>query len=293
MQVLHTFFNFVKEECSRTRIVSLTKLLQTLSLMEKEGVSLELQRIQHTEDGVNFITAHSSKGLEFEHVFIIGATSTAWEKEKKNNQYKLPDTLFDIASKDDSEESRRLFYVALTRAKKQVIVSYAEQNEKGKNQEKSRFVAELEECVDIIKDSPHASNEELIEFQLATHINKVQENKADLFNHSLVDSLLENYSLSVTHLNNYLKCPTAFYFNNLIRVPAPLSPSMTFGSAAHHALEMLFKNMNNHPDKQFGDVHQFVNDFSWYMRRHEDSFTSIEFERRMGIWCNNINSLLP
>ncbi len=281
MQVLHTFFNFVKEECSRSKKTTLSKLLQTILLMEKEGVTLDLQRIVYSEDGVNFITAHSSKGLEFEHVFIIGATTNAWEKSRPLNQYKLPDTLFDLASADDAEESRRLFYVALTRAKKQVVVSYAEQNENGKNLEKSRFVAELEEYSELVQSSLHATDDELIQFQLATYSVESQETKPDLFDHALVDSLLENYSLSVTHLNNYLKCPTAFYFNNLIRVPAPLSASMTFGSAAHHALEMLFKNMNNHPEKQFADVHQFVNDFSWYMRRHEDSFIPTEFQRRM------------
>ena len=56
---------------------------------------------------------------------------------------------------------------------------------------------------------------------------------------------------------------------------------MTFGSAAHHALEMLFKNMNANEEKQFASSDQFVNDFKWYMRKHEDSFTEIEYKRRL------------
>jgi DNA helicase-2/ATP-dependent DNA helicase PcrA len=56
---------------------------------------------------------------------------------------------------------------------------------------------------------------------------------------------------------------------------------MTFGSAVHHALEVLFKKMNDTPDKQFHDVVQFIKDFKWYMRKHEDSFLPATFERKI------------
>jgi DNA helicase-2/ATP-dependent DNA helicase PcrA len=281
MQLLHTFFDFVKNECARKPKTGLTQLLEVFSLMNEEGVSLPAQRISYAEDGVHFITTHSSKGLEFEHVFIIGATTRIWEKSNNNFNFKLPDTLFSVSSEDDSEESRRLFYVAMTRAKKQLLISYAERDNNDKELEKSRFVAELETNAGLKTVPLHVSDEALLEFELNVLRSQLQTVGNDLFDNEFVDELLEKYSLSVTHLNNYLKCPTAFYFNNIVRVPAPMSASMTFGSAVHHALEMLFKNMNAHEDKQFGTAEDLFNDFKWYMRKHEDSFTDMEFKRRL------------
>lgn len=281
MQLIHTFFDFVKEECSRTKKTTLDTFLTTLTLMENEGIDLPVQKISYAEDGVHFLTAHSSKGLEFEHVFMIGCTTKAWEKSGRNMDYKLPDTMFTVVNDDDAEESRRLFYVAMTRAKKQLVISYAEKDYKEKGLEKSRFVAELETHAAIAPKQLHVSDEALLDFQLAVLTQPNSLAKQDLFDNTFVDELLDKYTLSVTHLNNYLKCPTAFYFNNIIRVPAPLSASMTFGSAVHHALEMLFKNMNASEDKQFADSAHFVNDFKWYMRKHEESFTEIEFKRRV------------
>jgi DNA helicase-2/ATP-dependent DNA helicase PcrA len=281
MQLLHTFFDFVKNECARKPRTNLTRLLNVFSLMSAEGVQLPAQRISYAEDGVHFITAHSSKGLEFEHVFIIGATTKAWEKSASNFHFKLPDTVFSVSSENESEESRRLFYVAMTRAKKQLVISYAERDNNDKDLEKSRFVAELEADAGLIPVSIHAPQESLLEFEMNVLSSKLKPATNDLFDNMFVDELLEKYSLSVTHLNNYLKCPTAFYFNNIVRVPSPLSASMTFGSAVHHSLEMLFKNMNAHPEKQFGTAEDLYNDFRWYMRKHEDGFTEIEFKRRL------------
>ena len=281
MQLLHTFFDFVKEECSRTKKTTLASLLTTIELMENESIALPIQKIEYAEEGVHFITAHSSKGLEFEHVFIMGATTKAWEKNGVNRDFKLPDTLYSVTTEDDSEESRRLFYVAMTRAKKNLVISFAERDNKEKELEKSRFVAELESNAQIETKRLHVTDEQLIDFQVSIISNPIYLAPQNLFENEFVNELLEKYTLSVTHLNNYLKCPTAFYFNNIIRVPAPLNANMTFGSAAHHALEMLFKNMNANEEKQFASSDQFVNDFKWYMRKHEDSFTEIEYKRRL------------
>lgn len=281
MQLLHTFFDFVKAECSRNPRTTLTRLLNTLVLMQNEGVDLPAQRISYAENGVHFLSAHSSKGLEFTYVYLMGCNSKAWEKNSTRGDFKLPDTLFTIVSEDDSEENRRLFYVAMTRAKTHLQISYAERDANGKELEKSRFVAELETQAELSATPLHASDENLLEFETTLLQSKPTTAKNSLFDNEFVDELLVNYSLSVTHLNNYLKCPTAFYFNNIIRVPAALSASMTFGSAVHHALEMLFKNMNAHPNKQFGTADDLYNDFRWYMRKHEDSFTEMDFKRRL------------
>ena len=94
--------------------------------MEKEKLPLPMVQVSGSDKGVNLLTAHGSKGLEFEHVFITGVNAYLWEKKRKpGGGYKFPDTLFSsMPAGDPDEELRRLFYVALTRAEKNLQVSY-------------------------------------------------------------------------------------------------------------------------------------------------------------------------
>ena len=95
-----------------------------------------------------------------------------------------------------------------------------------------------------------------------------------------IDHLLEKYSLSVTHLNNYLDCPLKFYFNNLIRVPSGKNDTMTFGSAVHWALNKLFRALPDN-NQEFHSIERFMDDFKWYMKRNREAFTDEQFTRRL------------
>lgn len=280
MEVLQTFFDFVKLECSKKPNHTLATLLETFELMQQDNLELPAEKVWYANNGVNFITAHSAKGLEFDYVFMIGCDSKTWDQSPVNRGYKLPDNLFTLTA-DEAEEARRLFYVGLTRARKHLELSYCSYELTQRELEPSRFLAELKDK-EVIKEIAVDFNQELVMDYMEKAQPKDQGSIPDtIIDNAFTDSLLEKYSLSVTHLNTYLKCPVSFYFNNFIRVPAPKSASMTFGSAIHFALEQLFRKMNAHPSKEFGGIEQVVNDFRWFMKRNRDSFTEIEFKRRM------------
>jgi len=280
LEILNTLFDFVKNECSKNHKTSISSILEIITLMEENFIALSAQKISYSENGVNFVTAHSSKGLEFEYVYIIGCLKNKWDSVSKNQNFNFPDNLFELKG-DDIEESRRLFYVAMTRAKKNLVITYPAFDNNGKELEKSRFVAELEDSGNVITHPIHLDDNALIDFNFSILKSREINIPVELIDTYHIDSILENYTLSVTHLNNYLKCPITFYFNNLIRVPAPKSASMTFGSAVHFALEKLFKNMNAHPEKLFGQKEDLLKDFKWYMHRNQECFTDADFKRRM------------
>ncbi|HEX4957235.1 MAG TPA: ATP-dependent helicase, partial [Lacibacter sp.] len=105
LQILTAFFDFVKEETRRNPLLSLQQLVGIIDLMEKEDIALPLVQVSGSDKGVNLLTAHGSKGLEFEYVFFAGCNAGFWEKKRKpGGGYKLPDTMFVTQTKQSDEE---------------------------------------------------------------------------------------------------------------------------------------------------------------------------------------------
>lgn len=282
LQVLTGLFDFIKDETHRAPLMNLQQLVSLIELMEKEDIPLPLVQVSGSEKGVNLMTAHGSKGLEFEYVFFAGCNANAWEKKRKpGGGYSFPDTMFTSQSKQtEEEELRRLFYVALTRAEKHLFISYATFKPDGKELEPSMFIAEIQDEYPDFTAVPIAIEKEtedffsILEFQqTAPEIEKMEED--------IIGRLLEKFSMNVTALNNYLKCPLEFYFKNLIRIPSPKNEATEFGSSVHYALEKLFRKMQDSGRNQFPSKEEFIADFEWYMRRHRESFTKEQFLRRM------------
>lgn len=280
LQVLTGLFEFIKEETSRNPSLTLEQLVNIFSLMEKEALSLPLVQVSGSDKAVNLLTAHGSKGLEYEYVFFAGCNASNWEKKRKpGGGYSFPDTLFQsLPKKSEEEELRRLFYVALTRAELKLMISYSKYKNDGKPLEPSMFVAEIQETHQLKSQQIILENEILSEFALVQfEVEQAPEiEKTEL---AFVDRMLEKFVMNVTALNNYLKCPLQFYYQNLVRVPSGKSEATEFGSAVHYALEKLFSKMQ--AKEQFPELTEFISDFEWYMHRHRESFTKEEFLRRM------------
>ncbi len=93
LQVLTGLFDFIKEETGRNPFLSLQGLVNIIELMEKENLALPLTQVSGSEKGVNLMTAHGSKGLEFEYIFIVGANASLWEKRESQagvSNYPIP-----------------------------------------------------------------------------------------------------------------------------------------------------------------------------------------------------------
>jgi len=282
LQVLTGLFDFIKEETRRNPRITLKDLVSVIALMQEEEIPLPLVQVSGSDKGVNLLTAHGSKGLEFEYVFFAGANSSFWEKKRKpGGGYKLPDTVFASQPKQkEEEELRRLFYVALTRAEQHLAISYCRYKNDGKDLEPSMFIAEIldEQALPVEKifiDDAVAAEFALLQFdkEEAPEIEKTEE--------EFISRMLEKFVMNVTALNNYLKCPLEFYFKNLIRIPSPKNEATEFGSSVHYALEQLFRKMQDGKKEQFPEKDIFIADFEWYMHRHRESFTREQFERRL------------
>ncbi len=281
MQILTNFFDFLKEESRKNPDIKLSELITIIDLMKKNNIRLSLNQVIFSDNGVNFLTAHGSKGLEFEHVFLIGCDKKTWDSKGRNYGFSYPDTLTQAKADDiaQMEESRRLFYVAITRAKQFLNISYSAKDKNSKEQEASQFVGEILANTHLQVTYPKVSADAMTAFYL-TQLSEDVKPKVELIDSSFISQLLQNYTLSVTHLSNYLDCPLRFYFQCLIKVPSGKSPAATFGSAVHDALKKAFRKLKENDD-EFMPVAEFMKDFNMYMYRNRDSFTKEDFKRRL------------
>jgi DNA helicase-2/ATP-dependent DNA helicase PcrA len=282
LEIVSHFFDFIKEETHRHPSLDVPSLVEMFKLMRREDIRMPLPITTGNDAGVNLLTTHGSKGLEFKHVFLAGTNAHYWEKKRSTASagYTLPDTvLSSLEHADDKEELRRLFYVAITRAKQYLHISYSQYKGDGKEAEPSQFIIELLEGKEVHVEKREIDAALKSKYKLLRLQSAPQPEIAQLED-DFISPKLEKFAMNVTALNNYLKCPLHFYYNSLIRVPSGKSEATTFGSAIHDALNKLFKKMQD-GNQVFPDVQTLVQDFNYYMKRHREAFTQQEFKDKL------------
>lgn len=128
-ELLNAIKQFVDSEENEDK--SLSTFLQSVSLLTNADTNED----PNDRDKVTLMTVHSAKGLEFKNVFLVGLEEDLFPSQMM------------LQSQADLEEERRLFYVAITRAEKKLMISYAEsryQFGRLKTCEPSRFLDELD-----------------------------------------------------------------------------------------------------------------------------------------------------
>lgn len=286
LQVITTLFDFIKNETAKRPLLSLKDFLEMIAQMREANISLSINKTIYEENGVQLITAHSAKGLEFRYVFMLGCTTDFWERSRgMTNKFSLPDTLT-FTQKDDEnklESARRLFYVGMTRAKEYLQISFAGKNNEGKSLEHSQYIEEIISKTGLSIEKKHLPEEKITEYTaLALTEKKVQETQNILMlKKEFINSVLEDYSLSVTHLDKYLKCPIAFYYENILRAPTAKNEDAAFGTAIHSVMKWLFDEMQK--SNEFPARQEFINTFKRSLFKERSSFTEIGFKNKISL----------
>ncbi len=197
---------------------------------------------------VRLMTAHRSKGLEFEYVFIIHAHDGKWGNKHRVELLKLLPEVYSLFEKkteseqDGNDDERRLMYVALTRAKKHVTVSYSRESEEGKEGLLSQFISEIDSKLISVMNAELFEKE--FEEKRGEFYKYVEVRKGEPFkDKGFVREHFTVQGLSVSALNNYLSCPWKYFYRNLIRLPEPIEPHLMYGTAVHEALNQLFRKL--------------------------------------------------
>jgi len=282
LQVVHTFVSFVREETERKPRTTAERLLEIFKKLDKNRISLQVQKSNSNVTGINLLTAHGSKGLEFQRVFILDGSKDSWEGSKRGNNYRFsfPDTVTLSGETDVEEAKRRLFYVAITRAKERLQISYSAKDKKGKERSRAIFVDEIlqKENLKVIQKEADATYFEEAQMLLLL---EMEQEKLELPPKAVLDHLLEGFQLSVSAMNQYLRCPVSFFYENVLRVPVVQSEAASYGTAMHNALQRLFERMSANEELQFPSLAVFIEIFDFEMANLRGYFRTKTYKQNL------------
>ena len=246
---VNTLYEEIKAQVKSNHVFGLTEFIQSITTMQQHKIKIVRAPLLLEKNAVRLSTVHKAKGQEWQIVFIPGLIDGKWGNSKKRQLLPLPQELIPnatITPEETNAEERRLFYVALTRAKTNVYLSYSESvvNEtRIKSVNQSEFlVALLEQQSNnfntlLATDSLPKLEEQLERLLLpANSQRKLQSQEKEYYQY-----LVSNFSLSVSSLNKYLRSPENFALDVLLRLPKAKEPAMAFGTAVHTALEHFYK----------------------------------------------------
>lgn len=205
------------------------------------------------DEAVQVMSAHKSKGLEFEYVFIISADHVAWGKGKGNNNLlSLPKNLIHLRHTGTTDgEKLRVLYVALTRAKSHLIITNSLSDFNGKSPERleyfEEFIGEDKKPVAPLIPSQKITchyeeiavkSTENLKNWLTTYITPSPDMR------SIYKSRLENYVMSASSLTGFIDIvyagPQEFFKRQVLRAPEePSSEAIAFGNLIHKTFEKI------------------------------------------------------
>lgn len=221
---------------------TLRTLMEFIRLEKESGSTItSIQPASaRVDDAINLMTAHKSKGLEFDTVFVIGAVDTAWGEKARSRSRLIsyPENLPLTPPGERLDDRLRLFYVAMTRARKQLVITYSTSDDSGKSQLPASFLSGGDWQHEK-PDFKHTETTQVHTAELSWYQPIIRPLSSS--QRELLAPRLENYKLSATHLCNFIDLtrggPEAFIVNDLLKFPQAPSPSSAYGNAVHKALQ--------------------------------------------------------
>jgi DNA helicase-2/ATP-dependent DNA helicase PcrA len=185
-------------------------------------------------DAVAVLTVHKAKGLEFPIVYLPGLVAGRFPLVGRRDPLGLPAALADPVEGSDDEiqlrEERRLFYVAMTRARDELVLSHAVDDGAVTVRRVSPFVLEA-------LDRPAIAERAT---RVATASERIEAAAASIPLSSGAPAertVQEPLVLSFSGIDAYLSCPLKYKLGNVVRVPVPPHHAMVYGAALHRAVQ--------------------------------------------------------
>lgn len=230
IQNLARFFDILKSFEENHPQALLPQFVQHLDLLMEAGDSPSVVEADAEEDAVQLLTVHASKGLEFPVVFMVGLVDGKFPSRNRADAIEFPGELLkDPPPQGDFHlaEERRLFYVAMTRPKDRLVMTWARDVGGRRARKASPFLLEA-------LDRPRADSSAfraspLVALERFAPPPQIPSTPRELGPERMLN-------LSFRQIDDYLTCPLKYKFIHILRVPIEKHHSVAYGRALHEAI---------------------------------------------------------
>ncbi len=241
LDILDQFYKRIKNFEETVLEPSLKNFMEEITLEIESGEEGKLEfDPEQGPDMIKIMTIHGAKGLEFKYVFLVNMVDKRFPTIDRKDLIELPEDLIkDIKPKGDVhlQEERRICYVAMTRAKKELYFTSAEDYGLARKKRLSRFLIEMGY---VDKLAPGALKNGLLAKK--PDFSKVSASKRD------TKYLPKHFSFS--QLAAFEKCPLQYKFGFILKVPVRGKAVFSFGKTMHNTFYAFLKHVNEGVGKQ-------------------------------------------
>jgi len=192
--------------------------------------------IESGPEAIKVMTVHAAKGLEFKYVFITNLVDKRFPTIRRGEKIEVPDALVkEILQEGDMhiEEERRLFYVAITRAKAGIFFSWAPDYGGKRKKKASQFLLEA----NLVKSGVGKTKKGQAEIFSKAKTGQKEEGRGQ------AENKLPAY-FSYTQLAAFSNCPYQYRFAHILKVPRRSKYTFSFGQTMHLTMQRLFMLIN-------------------------------------------------
>ena len=275
LDLVNQFYKKIKSFEESSLDPNLKNFIEEMSMEIESGEQGKLEfDLEQGPDMVKIMTIHSSKGLEFKYVFLVNLVDKKFPTIERREKIEIPEKLIkEIIPEGDVhlQEERRLCYVAMTRAKKGLFLTSADDYGGVRKKKLSRFLIEMgfgkENSEQKYEQVPRKREQEI---GTGIGVSKIEKNKKKTRQKKIV--LPSHFSFS--QLAAFKKCPLQYKFANILKIPVKGKAVFSFGKTIHGALYEFVKLFSEQ-----GDLSQkklFISKNETLKQNQKESFISFE-----------------
>lgn len=245
------FFDRLKSFEMQAENSGVYAVVDWIDLMTQIGDSPIVSEIDFKDmNAVNILTVHSSKGLEFPVVFLVNLVNDRFPGRERSEKIPVPKELLKTKSSipvkqtgkkinvipEDFhlQEERRLFYVAITRAKDLLFMTGSKFYGEAKREKKlSPFVFEALPDF-VLKEEKKEEKKQLSLLDISNHFQQVNNKKDTLERHTIK-------TISYSALQAFDICPLHYKARYILGIPSAPSSAQSFGITLHRTLSEFYK----------------------------------------------------
>ena len=241
--LVNQFYKKVKEFEENTTYPTIKNFIEQMSSEIESGERGKLRfDPEQGPDMVKIMTVHAAKGLEFKYVFLVNLVDKRFPTIQRKEPIEIPLELAkEVVPEGDVhlEEERRLFYVAMTRAKEKLFFTLADDYGGLRNKKPSRFLDEIgfSRKEELTKDKLENENKEQGIFKNLTP-------QTNLIKNRTKQGIPLPSHFSFSQLAAFEKCPLQYKFAYIYKVPTKGKAVFSFGKTIHNTLYEFLKLVN-------------------------------------------------